>query len=48
MVRIFDRVGLQKNMGDTKAIVFTPGFIWGQQVVEAYKRREIGEGVAFW
>ena len=31
MVRTFDRVGIQKNMGKTKAMVCTPGFILGQQ-----------------
>ena len=27
MVRVFERVGLQTNMGKTKAMVYTPGFI---------------------
>lgn len=31
MVRMFERVGIQKNLGKTKEIVCTLGFIWGQQ-----------------
>ena len=42
MVRMFDRVGLQKNLNKTNAMICTPGFIWGQQVSEAYKRQAIG------
>ena len=34
MVRILDRVGLQTNLRKTKAMLCTPRFIWGQQVVE--------------
>ena len=44
MVRIFDRVGLQKRFGKTKAMVFNPGFIWGKLGSAAYKRRAMGEG----
>ena len=47
MVRIFERSGLQTNMGKTKAMICTPGFIWGQQGAEAYKRRATGEGPNF-
>ena len=35
MVRIFERIGLQKNMSKTKSMMFTPGLIWVQQGVEA-------------
>ena len=35
MVRIFDRVGLQTNLNNTKAMICTSGFIWGQQGDEA-------------
>ena len=38
MVRMFKRVGLQTNLGKTKTMVCTPGFIWGQQGTAAYKR----------
>ena len=31
MVRMFDRVGLQTNLGNNKAMVFTPGFVLVQQ-----------------
>ena len=47
MVIIFDRVGLHKNMSKTNSMVFTPGFIWGQQGVEAYKQIDTGEVPAF-
>ena len=42
MVIMSERVGLQKNLSNTKAIVGTPGFIWGHQGVEAYKQRAAG------
>ena len=35
-------------MCKTKAMSCTPGFIWVQQVAEAYNRRAIVEGAAFW
>ena len=35
MVRIFVRYGLQTNLDKTKAMICTPGFIWGQQGSEA-------------
>ena len=47
MVRIFSRVGLQKNLRNTNSMVCTMGFVWGQQVVEAYKRRATGYGPTF-
>ena len=47
MVRMFERVGLQTNLDKTKAVIFTPEFIWGQQGAEAYKRRSTGEGTTF-
>ena len=47
MVRIFDRVGLHKNLSKTNSMVFTPGFIWSQQGVEAYKQIDTGEVPAF-
>ena len=42
-VRMFKSVGLQKNLGKTKAMVCTPGFIWGQQGESEYKKRATGE-----
>ena len=42
MVIMFERVGLQKNIRNTKSKVCTTGFIWGQQVVEAYRKRATG------
>ena len=48
MVIMFERVGLQTNLIKTKPIVCTPGLIWGQQGVEAYKKGDIGEVPAFW
>ena len=47
MVIMFKRVGLKTNLSNTKAMVFTPGFIWGQQGVDAYKWRAMGEGPTF-
>ena len=42
MIIMFKRVGLQTNLSKTKAVICTPGFIWGQQGVEAYKRVSTG------
>ena len=47
MVRMFERVDLRKNLSKTKAMICTPGFIWGHQVVETHKRRDTGEGPIF-
>ena len=38
-VTIFKRMVLLINLGDTKSMMFTLGFIWGQQGAAAYKRR---------
>ena len=48
MVIIFERFGLHTNLSKTKVVICTPEFIWGKQVVEAYKRRATGEGPNFW
>ena len=47
MVRIFERIGLQTNLNNTKAIICTTGFIWGQQGAEACKKGATGEGPTF-
>ena len=47
MVITFQRFGLQTNLNKTKAMICRPGFIWGQQGAEAYKRRATGEGPKF-
>ena len=47
IVRMFKRVGLQKNIGNTKSMVFTQGFLWGKRGILTYKRRARGEGVTF-
>ena len=47
MIRIFKRIGLQTNLGRTKSIICTPGFIWGKQGVEANKRRATWERPTF-
>ena len=44
VVRMFKRVGMQTNLGNTKSMVWTPGFIWGQQMTVVYKQRVTGEG----
>ena len=43
-VEIFGRFRLETNSEKKKAMVYTPSFIWGQIVNEAYKRRATGEG----
>ena len=40
-------VRLQNNIGKTKAVLCTPGFIWGQLIVKEYKRRATGEEATF-
>ena len=45
--KMFERVGLQTNLNKTKGVICTPGFIWGQQGAEAYKRKATGEGPTF-
>ena len=47
MVRMFERVGFQTNLNKTKAMICTPGFIWGQQGAESYKRKATREGPTF-
>ena len=47
MLSMFKRVGLLKNIDNTKAMVCTPGLIWVQQGTVAYKRRATGEGDMF-
>ena len=47
MVRIFERLCLKTNFRNTKAMVCTSGFIWGQQGVDVYKRKATGEGPNF-
>ena len=47
MVRMFETVVLKKNLSKTKVMICTLGFIWGQQLVEAYKRIVTGEGTTF-
>ena len=36
-VEMFRRVGLEKNLENTKTMVCTPGFIWGKWGEKAYK-----------
>ena len=48
MLRIFERVILQTNLGKTKATVCTPFLIWGQQVESAHKRQVRRKGDTFW
>ena len=47
LVLMFDRVGLQTNLGKTKAMVCTPGFIWVHKVESLYKRWEMGDVAKF-
>ena len=47
MVSMFDRVGIHTNLVKTKAILYTPGFIWGQHGSAVYKKRSTVEGSTF-
>ena len=47
-VEMFGRVGLDRKLEKTKAIICTPGFICVYTGNEAYKHREMGEGETFW
>ena len=44
MVRMFERVELQTNLGKTKVMLFTLGLIWGYQGTSSYMRRAKLEG----
>ena len=44
---MFEGVGLQTNLYETKAMICTSGFIWGQQGAETHKWRATGEGPTF-
>ena len=44
MVRMFDRVGIQINLGKTKVMLCTSGLIWGYLGTALYTRRATGEG----
>ena len=45
---MFGRVGLERNLDKTKAIICTPGFICVHTGNEAYKQRAMGEGENVW
>ena len=47
MVIMFERVGLHTDLNKTKAMICTPGFIWGQHGAEAYKQQFTGDGPTF-
>ena len=44
---LFRRMGLETNLDKTKAMVCTPGFIWGKWGELAYKWWATGEGGNF-
>ena len=44
---MFEGVGLQTNLYETKGMICTSGFIWGQQGAETHKWRATGEGPTF-
>ena len=44
---MFRRVVLENNLKKMKAIICTPGYIWGKWSEATYKRRDTGEGVTF-
>ena len=41
-VTMFRQMGLEKNLEKAKAMVCTPGFIWGKWGELAYKRKATG------
>ena len=45
---MFYRSILYTNLGKTKSMTCTPGFVWGHMGKDKYKRREMGEGTTFW
>ena len=47
LVWVFDRVGLYKNLYNTKSIICTPRFIWRHLFKGAYKQQVIGKGATF-
>ena len=47
VVRVFEIMGIHTNLGKTKEMVCTLGFVWGKQGIVVYKRRETGEGATF-
>ena len=46
-VAMFRQMVLVNNLYKTKALVCTPGYIWGKLSDAAYKRRATGEGETF-
>ena len=42
LVRMFERVGLYKNLGNIISITSMTGFIWGHMGKDAYKRGVAG------
>ena len=38
---------LEMNLDKTKALVFTPSYIWGEWSEKSYKRKANGEGETF-
>ena len=48
MVIMFEKLSLHKNLYNTKALIYTLGFIWGKHGAEAYKQIYTGEGTTFW
>ena len=42
LVWVFEWVGLYTNLGKTKSIACTPGFVWGQLENYTYERRSTG------
>ena len=44
IVEMLRRVVIDTNLEKTKALVCTPGYIWGKWREEVYKRRATGEG----
>ena len=47
LTRMFEWVGFYTNLGKTKSMMCTPGFIWGNLGNDYYKRQAMGKGATF-
>ena len=46
-MRMFEQVDIYKNLGKTKSMKFSPGFIWDHLGKDYYKRRVTGKSTTF-
>ena len=48
LVWTFEKVVIYMNLGNTKAMSFTPGFVWRHLGKDSHKRQSTGEGDNIW